>query len=90
MRWFQHNNQAIFGTTLGRNPRREVKQVSPGPHCEGEARVCAIGTDRVTDKNLGGSTVGTRERNERDKVQHSSTLHSNGSHYGGGEEKSNR
>jgi hypothetical protein len=22
---------AIFGTTLGRNPRREVKQVSPGP-----------------------------------------------------------
>jgi hypothetical protein len=32
MRWFQHNNQAIFGTTLGRNPRREVKQVSPGPH----------------------------------------------------------
>jgi hypothetical protein len=24
MRWFQHNNQAIFGTTLGRNPRREV------------------------------------------------------------------
>jgi hypothetical protein len=29
MRWFQHNYQAIFGTTLGRNPRREVKQVSP-------------------------------------------------------------
>ena len=53
MRWFQHNNQAIFGNTLGRNPRREVKQVSPGPHCEGGARVCAIGTDRVTDKNLG-------------------------------------
>jgi NCAIR mutase (PurE)-related protein len=52
MRWFQHNNQAIFGTTLGRNPRREVKQVSPGPHYGGEARVCAIGTDRVTDKSL--------------------------------------
>jgi hypothetical protein len=49
---FQHNNQAIFGTTLGRNPRREVKQVSPGPHYEGEARVCAIGTDRVTDKSF--------------------------------------
>ena len=30
-----------------------MKQVSPGPHYEGEARVCAIGTDRVTDKNLG-------------------------------------
>jgi hypothetical protein len=52
MRWFQHNYQAIFGTTLGRNPRREVKQVSPGPHYGGEARVCAIGTDRVTDKSL--------------------------------------
>ena len=68
MRWFQHNNQAIFGTTLRRNPRREVKRVSPGPHCGGEARVCAIGTDRVTDKSLekknGRSTVGTGERNE--------------------------
>jgi hypothetical protein len=42
---------AIFGTTIGRNPRREMKQVSPGPHCGGEARVCAIGTDRVTDKS---------------------------------------
>jgi hypothetical protein len=52
MRWFQHNSQAIYGTTLGRNPRREVKQVSPGPRCEGEARVCAIGTDRVADKGL--------------------------------------
>ena len=52
MRWFQHNNQAIFGTTLGRNPRREVKQISPGPHYGGEARVCAIGTDRVIDKSL--------------------------------------
>jgi hypothetical protein len=50
--WFQHNNQAIFGTTLGRNPRREVKQVSSGPHYGGEARVCAIGTDRVIDKSL--------------------------------------
>jgi hypothetical protein len=40
MRWFQHNNQAIFGTTLGRNPRREVKQVSPGPHY-GERPGCA-------------------------------------------------
>jgi hypothetical protein len=39
--------------SLGRNPRREVKQVSPGPHCEGGAMVCAIGTDWVTDKNLG-------------------------------------
>jgi hypothetical protein len=28
-------------------------------------------------------TVGTGERNEWDKVQHSSTFHSNGSHYGG-------
>jgi hypothetical protein len=28
MRWFQHSSQAIYGTTLGRNPRREVKQVS--------------------------------------------------------------
>jgi hypothetical protein len=37
MRWFQHNNQAIFGTTLGRNPRREVKQVSPGPHYGGDS-----------------------------------------------------
>jgi hypothetical protein len=53
MRWFQHNNQAIFGTTLGRNPRREVKQVSPGPHYGGEARVCAIGTDRVLEKRMG-------------------------------------
>ena len=44
--------QAIFGTTLGRNPRREVKQVSPGPHYGGEARVFAIGTDRVADKSL--------------------------------------
>jgi hypothetical protein len=52
MRWFQHNYQAIFGTTLGRNPRREVKQVSLGPHYGGKARVCAIGTDRVTDKSL--------------------------------------
>jgi hypothetical protein len=52
MRWFQHDNQAIFGTTLGRNPRREVKQVSSGPHYGGEARVCAIGTDRVIDKSL--------------------------------------
>ena len=52
MRWFQHNYQAIFGTTLGRNPRKEVKQVSPGPHYREEARVCAIGTDRVADKSL--------------------------------------
>ena len=52
MRWFQHNYQAIFRTTLGRNPRREVKQVSPGLHYGGEARVCAIGTDRATDKSL--------------------------------------
>jgi hypothetical protein len=52
MRWFQHNYQAIFGTTLGRNPRREMKQVSPGPHYGGEARVCAVGTDRVADKSL--------------------------------------
>jgi hypothetical protein len=52
MRWFQHNYQAIFGTTLWRNPRREVKQVSPGPHYRGEARVCAIWTDLVADKSL--------------------------------------
>ena len=68
MRWFQHNYQAIFGTTLGRNPRRDVKQISPGPHYGGEARVCAKGTDRVTDKSLekktGRSTVVTGERNE--------------------------
>jgi hypothetical protein len=52
MRWFQHNYQAIFRTTLGRNPRRGVKQVSPGPLYRGEVRVCAIGTDRVADKGL--------------------------------------
>ena len=52
MRWFQHNYQAIFGTTLGRNPRREMKQVSPGPHYGGEARVCVIGADRVAEKSL--------------------------------------
>jgi hypothetical protein len=48
MLWFQHNYQAIFG----RNPRREVKQVSPGPHYGGEARVCVIGADRVAEKSL--------------------------------------
>ena len=48
MLWFQHNYQAIFGP----NPRREVKQVSPGPHYEGEARVCVIGADRVAEKSL--------------------------------------
>ena len=48
----QHNYQAIFGTILGRNPRREVKQVSPGPHDGAEARVCAIGADRVAEKRL--------------------------------------
>jgi hypothetical protein len=32
MRWYQHNYQDIFG----RNPRREVKQVSPGTHYGGE------------------------------------------------------
>jgi hypothetical protein len=26
--------------------------LSPGPHYGGEARVCAVGTDRVTDKSL--------------------------------------
>ena len=31
MRWFQHSYQAIFG----RNPRREVKQVSPGAYYGG-------------------------------------------------------
>jgi hypothetical protein len=64
IRWFQHKSQAIFG----RNPRREVKQVSPGPHYGGEARVCAIGADRVAEKSLekknGRSTVGTVEGNE--------------------------
>ena len=67
MRWFQHNYQAIFGTTLGRNPRRGVKQVSPGPHYGEEARVSAIGTDRVADKSLEkkmGEVVGTWEGNE--------------------------
>jgi hypothetical protein len=29
-----------------------VKQVSPGLHYGGEARVCAIGADRVADKSL--------------------------------------
>ena len=48
MRWFQHKSQAIFG----RNPWREVKQVSPGPHYGGEVRVCAIGADRVAEKSL--------------------------------------
>ena len=48
MRWYLHNYQAIFG----RNPRREVKQVSPGPHYGGEARVCVIGADRVAEKSL--------------------------------------
>ena len=48
MRWFQHNYQAIFG----RNPRRGVKQVSPGPHYGGEARACVIGADRVAEKSL--------------------------------------
>ena len=37
-----------------------------------------------------GEVVGTGEENERDKVQPSSTLDSNGSHDGKGEEKSNR
>jgi hypothetical protein len=44
MRWFQHNYQAIFGTNLGCNPRRASLR--------GEAGLCAIGTDRVTDKSL--------------------------------------
>ena len=48
MRWYQHNYQDIFG----RNPRREVNQVSPGPHYGGEARVCVIGADRVAEKSL--------------------------------------
>ena len=48
MRWHQHNHQAIFGRT----PRREVKQVSPGPHHGGEARVCVIGADRVGEMSL--------------------------------------
>ena len=48
MRWYQHNYQAIFR----RNPRREVKQVSPGPHYGGEARICAIGADRVGEISL--------------------------------------
>jgi hypothetical protein len=38
MRWHQYNHQAIYG----RPPRREVKQVSPGSHNGGEARVCVI------------------------------------------------
>ena len=29
-----------------------MKQVSPGPHYGGEAKVCAIGADRVADKSL--------------------------------------
>ena len=48
MRWFQHNYRAIFG----RNPRTEVKQVSPGRHYGGEVRVCTIGADRVAEKSL--------------------------------------
>ena len=94
MRWFQHNSQAIYGTTLGRNPRREVKQVSPGPRCEGEARVCAIGTDRVADKGLErkmGEVLSAQGKEMSEiKSNISGTFHSNGSHYGGGEEKSNR
>ena len=48
MRWYQHSYQAIFG----RNPRMEVKQVSPVPHYGEEARVCVIGADRVAEKSL--------------------------------------
>jgi hypothetical protein len=29
-----------------------VKQVSPGPHHEGEARVCVIGANRVGEMSL--------------------------------------
>jgi hypothetical protein len=48
MQWYQHNYQAIFG----RNLRRQMKQVSPGPHYGGKARVCVIGADRVAEKSL--------------------------------------
>ena len=49
MRWHQHYHQAIFGLV----PRREVKQVSPGPHHGGEARVCIIGAEKSLEKKMG-------------------------------------
>ena len=87
MRWFQHNYQDIFGTSLGRNPRREVKQVSPGPQYGGEARVCVIGADRVAEKSLKKrmeEVLSAQRKEMRDKIKPSSTLDSNGSHDGGG------
>jgi hypothetical protein len=48
MRWHQHNHQAIYGRT----PWREVKQVSPGSHHGGEARVCVIGANRIGEMSL--------------------------------------
>jgi hypothetical protein len=84
MRWYQHNYQAIFG----RNPRREVKQISPGPHYGGEARICAIGADRVgeisLEKRMGEVLSAQGKEMSEIKVQPSSTLDSNGSHDGGG------
>jgi hypothetical protein len=49
MRWHQHSHQAIFG----RIPRKEGKQLSPGPHHEGEARVCVIGAEKSLEKKMG-------------------------------------
>jgi hypothetical protein len=49
MRWHQHSHQAIFGRT----PRKEGKQLSPGPHHEGEARVCVIGAEKSLEKKMG-------------------------------------
>ena len=83
MQWYQHNYQVIFGHNL----RREMKQVSPGPHYGGEARVCVIGADRVAEKSLKkkmGEVLSAQGKEMRDKVQPSSTLDSNGSHDGGG------
>jgi hypothetical protein len=48
MRWHQHNHQAIYGRT----PWGEVKQVSPGSHHGGEARICVIGANRVGEMSL--------------------------------------
>jgi hypothetical protein len=48
MRCHQHNHQAIYGRT----PWREVKQVSPGSHHRGEARVCVIGANRIGEMSL--------------------------------------
>ena len=89
MRWHQHNHQAIYGRT----PRREVKQVSPGPHDGGEARVCTIGVDRVGEMSLEkkmGEVLSAQEKEMSEIKSNLAALHSNGSYDGGGYEKSYR